>query len=131
MHDEWRVAAKGRIATFLLITFEIGTLGFREVGDVVACPLPFRLIPPNELLPLAPRRSVGRGGGAVVEDAPVHRPGITPSVRILPFGSAAIRFVLAVVNTRVDPAAGGSRAVGFEFIEVLDGRAVRRMRDEG
>src|SRR5207244_4546807 len=130
MHDERRVAAKRFVAAFLLIALRIGTLRLCEVGNVVAAPLPFRVVPPHEFLPLAPRRSVRRGGAAVVEDAPIERPGVSPSVTISAARLALERFVLAVVYAGVNPAAATRAAIRLEIAEVFDRRA-RGMRDEG
>jgi hypothetical protein len=65
----------------------VGRLAAREVGDVVADPLSFLFDPPHQRFALAPRFAVRIGGRAVVEDAPVERPGVAPAV-----GVAAVRF---------------------------------------
>src|SRR2546423_12364433 len=78
MHDERRVAGQGLVAVLLRVAGVVGALLFREVGDVVAHPLPFRLVPPDQLLPLAPRLPVRRGGAAVVEDAAGPRAPLGP-----------------------------------------------------
>src|SRR5437870_9232149 len=109
MHDERRVAGQGLVAVFLRVAGVVGALLFREVGDVVAHPLPFRLVPPDEFLPLAPRLPVGRGGATVVEDAPIARPGVAPAVAVAAARLAGVRFVLAVEDAGVDPAAGDRR----------------------
>src|SRR5438067_13607276 len=121
MHDERRVSGQGLVAVFLRIAGIVGALLFREVGDVIAYPLPFRLVPPDQLLPLAPRLPVGGGGAAVVEDAPVAWPGVAPAVAVAAARLARVRFVLAVEDAGVDPAAARCGAVGFQVGEVVDG----------
>src|SRR5205085_8648468 len=125
MHDEGRVAGQRFIAAARLIPFGVGTFAAREVGDVIACPLPFRFVPPDEFLSLAPRRSVRRGGGAVVENAAIERPRVAPSVRVFAVRLALERLVLAVVNARVNPASARRGAVVFQLAEMFD-RAVAR-----
>ena len=55
-----------------------GLLSDREVGHVVARPLPLLLVPPDVLLALGPRLAGGVGGRAVVEHAPVGGPRPAP-----------------------------------------------------
>src|SRR5436190_8186310 len=129
MHDEWRVAGQRLVAVFLRVAGVVGALLFREVGDVVAGPLPFRLVPPDQLLPLAPRLAIRGGGAAVIEDAPVARPGVAPAVAVAAPRLARVRFVLAVEDAGVDPAAAGGGAVIFQFTEVLDVVAVNLAED--
>src|SRR5439155_13304624 len=75
LHDE-RVVAAQRVGSFgVLVGDETrGAIG-HEVRDVTAGPLALLRVPPDVLLAFAPRGAVGRGGGAVVEDAPVGGPG--------------------------------------------------------
>src|SRR5688572_6573592 len=96
MHDEWFVSpvVAGRFAAL-------------EVGHVMAGPFAFRFIPPHQRLALAPRFAVGTRRRAVVEDAPVERPRVTPTVPITALRCALARFVLTVENAGVDPAAAG------------------------
>src|SRR5256714_14975646 len=109
MHDERRVAGQGLVAVLLRVAGVVGALLFREVGDVVACPLPFRLVPPDQLLPLAPRLPVRRGGAAVVEDAAVARPGGAPARALAAARLAGARLVVAGGDAGGDPAAAGGR----------------------
>ena len=119
MHDEGRIAGESFIATLLGISFRVGPLLFREIGNVMAAPLPFCFIPPDQFFPLAPRLAIRRGGTAVVQDAPIERPRESPAVTVAAAGLAFVRDVLAVVHAGVDPAAAGCRAVGFEVREVF------------
>src|SRR5256886_16981535 len=95
MHDERRVAGQGLAAVFLRVAGVVGALLFCEVGDVVAHPLPFRLVPPDQLLPLAPRLPVRRGGAAVVEDAAGARPPLAPPAAVAAARPSGEGFVLA------------------------------------
>src|ERR1700682_4525776 len=79
------------------------------------------LVPPDELLPLAPGRSVGGGRGAVVEDAPVSGQGEAPPVAVASLRLALEGLVLAVVDAGVDPAAAGRRTVVLQFPEMTNG----------
>src|SRR5690625_3116699 len=56
----------------------VGTLGDREVGDVVAGPSAGFLVPPHQLLALAPRSALRVRRGAVVQDAPIGGPCPSP-----------------------------------------------------
>src|SRR5262245_9661677 len=110
MHDERRVAGERIVADFLAAAARARALRLREVRDVVAGPLFVFLVPPDELLSLAPRLAVRRRGAAVVEDATIHRPGEAPAVPVAPVRLALERFVLAVEDAGVDPAAARGRA---------------------
>src|SRR5205085_5282828 len=94
MHDEWRVARQRVVAAFLFVAPIIGPLRFREIGNVVAAPLPFCLVPPNEFLPLAPRCAVGTRRAAVVENPSIERPGVAPSMSVSSARLSLVRFVL-------------------------------------
>src|SRR3954468_4035237 len=118
MHDEWRIAGERFVAAFVGIPFRIGPLRFRKVRDVVAGPIALPFIPPDQFLALAPRRSVGRGGGAVVENAAIERPRVSPAMPVLPLRRAAVRFVLAIEDAGVNPASARSAAVVFQLAEM-------------
>src|SRR5438309_2156749 len=120
MHDEWRVARERFVAPFVGIGLRVGPFLFRKVRHVVAGPIALRFIPPDQFLALTPRRSVRRGGGTVVENAAIHRPRVAPAVTVLPARVAAVRFVLAVEDAGVNPAAARGAAVVFQFAETLD-----------
>src|SRR5438094_450132 len=124
MHDEWRVAGQRIVAAFVGIGLRVGTFLLREVGDVITRPIAFGFIPPDKFLSLTPRRSVWRGGCAVVEDAAIHRPRVAPSVTVLAVRLAAVRFVLAVEDAAVNPAAARGGAVVFQFAEMFDGTRI-------
>src|SRR6266571_1190450 len=93
----------------------IGRLALVEVRDVVSRPLFLLLIPPNKFLALAPGLAIGPGGGAVVDDANVVRPGKAPAVSVKITGLAFVGLVLAClrINAGVDPAAASGGAVIF------------------
>src|SRR5204863_8725284 len=82
VHDERRVAGKGLVAAFVLAAARARALALGEVRHIVAGPLLLLLVPPDEFLALAPRLAVGGGGAAVVENAPVERPGESPAVAV-------------------------------------------------
>src|SRR6185436_2195522 len=107
MHDERRVAGERFVAVALRAGLVIGRLAAREVGDVVSGPFfPVR-VPPHQRLPLAPRRAVGTRGRAVIEDAPVERPGVAPAMSVSSLGRALVGLVLPVEDAGVNPAAAG------------------------
>src|SRR5437016_8169004 len=122
MHDERRVAGERFVAALRFAAARTRALRLGEIGHVVARPLLRLLVPPDQFLPLAPRLAVRRRGAAVVEDAPVERPGVSPAMSVGPLWLALVRLVLAVEDAAVDPAAAGGGAVGFEVGEALDGR---------
>src|SRR5262249_16253256 len=113
------------VAALLFIAGIVRPLRLREVGNVVAAPLPFRFIPPDEFLALTPRLAVRRRRTSVVEDAAIEQPPESPSVSIGTARLALLRFVLVrVVDAGVDPAAAARRAVTLQLTEVLARRAV-------
>src|SRR5699024_9171581 len=108
-------AALGRIAGI------VGALGHREVGDVVPGPRAGVLVPPHQLLALAPGPSLRIRRGAVVEDPAVGGPGPAPvggDLVLLLSGRAAPGLVDAVrVDPGVDPAPAVGRAVTLHLGE--------------
>src|SRR5260370_14590626 len=64
--------------TALLLRRRIGRLGCREIRHVEARPATGGSVPPDVLLSLRPGLAGRVGGGPVVEDAPVARPGPSP-----------------------------------------------------
>src|SRR5699024_6641933 len=93
----------------------VRTFGGREVGDVVPGPGACVLVPPDQLLALAPRPSLRIGGGPAVEDPPTGGPGPPPgggAPGLVPAERAAPGLVKAVrVDPGVDPAPAVGRAV--------------------
>src|SRR5512143_3339935 len=59
-----------------------------EVGSVVARPLLLGFIPPHQLLALAPRLSVGSGGGAVINNPAAVGPRESPAMTEFALGLA-------------------------------------------
>src|SRR5699024_6639694 len=88
---------------------------------VVAGPAAGLLVPPHELLALAPGPAPGVGRGAVVEDPPVGGPGPAPvrgDLALLRAGAAAPGLVDPVrVDAGVDPAAAAGGAVVLHLRE--------------
>src|SRR6185312_5746379 len=90
---------------------------FLEVRNILAGPLSLILIPPHELLALTPRLAVRTRRCAVVENAPVRRPGESPPVaeivvRLAHVGDVVSRFGM---NTGIDPATASGAAVVLQF----------------
>ena len=78
LHDERVFAGDHVLGLGALRRHVVRVLGRLEVGDVVARPLLFALVPPHVALALRPGPALRVGGGAVVEDAPVRRPCPSP-----------------------------------------------------
>ncbi len=120
LHDERVRTGQGLRPARVLGRLVVRRLVLLEVGDVVPGPLAPLRVPPHQRLPLAPRPALGVGGGAVVQDPPVGRPGPRPLGRhpvLLPARLAAGGLVDAVgVHPAVDPAAAGRGAVGLELL---------------
>src|SRR3569623_1715822 len=74
MENEWSVARKSAHTGRARLRLIVGRFFLIEVGLVVAGPFLLLLVPPNQLLSFAPRRSVGTCGGAVIKDANVGWP---------------------------------------------------------
>ena len=88
-------------------------LRLRKVGRVEPRPTALLLVPPDQLLALAPGPALRIGAGPVVEDAPVVRPGEAPPVPVRTVRVAPERPIhpIGSVAARVDPAAARRRAV--------------------
>src|SRR5699024_8147218 len=121
LHGERVGAREGRGPALGGVPRIIGALGHREVGDVLAGPAAGLLVPPHELLALAPGPAPGVGRGAVVEDPPVGGPGPAPvrgGLALLRAGAAAPGLVDPVrVDAGVDPAAAAGGAVVLHLRE--------------
>src|SRR6185437_10515864 len=111
------------VATYGLHSFRAGFRSvirgdvFLEVRNILAGPLSLILIPPHELLALTPRLAVRTRRCAVVENAPVRRPGKSPPVaeivvRLAHVGDIVSRFRM---DTGVDPTAAGGAAVVLQL----------------
>ena len=92
----------------------------RDVRNVVAGPL--LAVPRDDLAARIPRLAVQVGRGAVVEDAPVGRPGERPlriEAGIVGIAGVPPRHVVAVLveAAGIDPAAAGRRAVVAQLRE--------------
>src|SRR5216684_2545818 len=80
IHDEWRGSRVGVQPPRLLAPVNpvVRRLLAREVGNVVSGPFLALRVPPEILLPLRPGAPIRIGGGPVVQDAAVGRPGEAP-----------------------------------------------------
>src|SRR4029077_8250664 len=78
VQDERLIPSKSFVTLCVFRRLVIRRFRPREVGYIESCPLFVLLIPPNELLALAPRPSIRAGRGAVIEDAAVGRPRQAP-----------------------------------------------------
>src|SRR5690348_13543107 len=118
LHDERVGAGDGVHADALLLNGGAGRLVKLEVGHVVAGPGALAIvgagIPPDQLLALGPRVAVRIGGGAVVEDAPVRRPGEAPAR------------VIGVLAGGVAVAAGGQIHPFLRDVAAIDPAAASR-----
>src|ERR1700730_1054960 len=97
---------------------------FRTIVDT----RPFLLlpVPPDQLLPLTPRRSIWTRRSAVIQDAAVRRPCKPPAVAVPPVGRAATGLVLSRLwkHPGVNPASTRCGAVCLQFSEPADQLAV-------
>src|SRR5437660_9867485 len=82
MHDERLIASQGIIAPGIFVGLVIWRLLFGEIRNVVAGPFFLFLVPPDQLLALAPRLAIRTRRCPVVENSPVTRPGIAPAVPV-------------------------------------------------
>ena len=113
--------------------FRLGKIRHVETG-----PFAFFLVPPDELLALAPRFAIRLGAGAIVDDAAVTRPRETPAVTVGTVRLAAVALVdlVRAVAAGVNPAARRGAAVVLqsevivELTPVVRGRS-GRMKEEG
>src|SRR6184192_1563836 len=81
MQHEWSGAAEClHPVTVLQIFLSIRRSGLLEIRSVEPSPLSFLLIPPDQLLALAPRLSIRTRRSPVVNDAAVIRPCEPPTV---------------------------------------------------
>src|SRR3982751_136259 len=84
MHDEGLVTCDGIVAFGGAARLVVGGFVFGEVGSVVAGPLVLLLVPPDKFLALAPRLAVGTRRRAVIKDAAIGRPRVSPAVTVRP-----------------------------------------------
>ena len=129
LHDE-RVGTADRVLRPRVVRRHVvRPLGRLEVRHVLTGPAAGLLVPPDVLLPLAPRLALGVGRGTVVEDPAVQRPRPAPLgghrvlllARLAPGGLVD----LVGVDAAVDPAAAGRRAVVLHLHVARQRRAVR------
>src|SRR5205823_7971951 len=78
LHDERVVAGDGVLGLGAVGRHVARLLVLLEVGYVEARPLALAAVPPDVALALGPRVAVRIGGGAVVDDPAVRRPGPRP-----------------------------------------------------
>ena len=95
VHDERLIAGNRRVAARRRRRLIRRRLGPGEVGRIESRPRLLSVVPPHQLLAVAPRPAVGSGRGPVVENAPIVGPRESPPVTVgiarLPFGGAIAR----------------------------------------
>ena len=127
-HDVGRAAVEGVHSLRVLapVGIVVRVLRRLEVDGIVADPFALALVPPDQPLPLGPRLAVRVGRRAVVQVAPVARPGEAPAevrprpVRAVGHPVARLVVILLRVGAAVDPAAAGGRSVVLELLVALD-----------
>ena len=123
VHDE-RVDPADPLEGAFLLSRRVWRHRRREVGHVVADPLLFLRVPPDQLLLLAPWLAGGIGRRTVVEDPPVRRPHEPPAVGqvVARLGLLAPqRQVLSLfrIDTGVDPVAARGEPIVPQVAEGL------------
>src|SRR5579883_1758617 len=106
----------------------IGCFFLFKIRHVQPGPFPLVFIPPNQLLELAPRATVGPRAGPVVNNAPIAGPGEPPAVPItaLRFSPSSLAHAVPAKHTRINPAAGSGRTICFELLIPPELRSVVR-----
>src|SRR5713226_3250674 len=106
----------------LLLRRSIGRLFCGEVRHVHSCPGTRAGVPPDVLLSLRPGLAGRVGGGPVVEDAPVTRPGESPlGIDIVVWSAISATCQVAPGRWKhpgVDPDAAGGRAVILQMLVI-------------
>src|ERR1043166_3356940 len=115
-------------SALIALRSETRFLVWHKIGIIAAGPFTLRSVPPDELLALAPRLSIGCSAGAVVNDAPIARPGEAPAMPQITARVARVRLVdfIRPEYAGVNPAAARGGAVGFQFRVAIDLRSVVR-----
>src|SRR5207253_10091762 len=90
---------------------------------------PFFGVPPDQFFPFAPWMAVRPRAGAIVNDSAIARPTVAPAVTEIISRLSRVRLVhpIATKHTGVDPGAGCSGSVSFQFGEAIDLWAVMRI----
>src|SRR5215211_4080793 len=106
--------------------FVVGRFSLHKSGNIDAGP--FFRVPPHQLFPFAPGMPVRPCTGAIVNNAAIARPREAPAVTKIIFRLAGVGLVhpIAAKNTGVNPAATGSRTVGFQFSKTIYLRTMMR-----
>src|SRR5690348_9806718 len=115
MKDEGAIASKGRISFSTFRRPVVGWLTRGKIGNIQTCPLPLRVIPPNQFLTLAPRPAIGARRRPVIQDAAIGRPGKRPAVPVEVAWFPLIRPILtgSGKDAGIDPATASGGAVSF------------------
>src|SRR3546814_9758493 len=93
-----------------------------KIDTVVALPARLRLVPPRQALALRPGLAVRIGRRAVVEHAPVSRPGKgtaqvrAGAIRPVRLPRAGLIVALCGIGAAINPAAAGGGAVILEVV---------------
>src|SRR6185312_6579492 len=117
MHDERFIARNGIVAFCAFRWLVIWRFGLGKVGIIQASPLFLVFVPPHKLLVFAPGLSIRTGGGTVVENAPIARPGIAPSMPVTAFRFSLQRlvFIARWHHAGINPASARGRTIIFQF----------------
>src|SRR5690349_3726131 len=117
MHDERLIPRQSVVSARICRWLVIRSFCHRKIWHVQSRPFFFLLVPPNQFLSFAPRRTVGAGRRAVIENPAIARPcpapAVTKCVGGLPFPRAV--FIRIREDARVNPAAASRRSVGLQF----------------
>src|SRR5438132_12767103 len=128
MQHEWPRAAEClHPVTVFQIFFGIRRSSLLEIGSIQPSPLSFLLIPPDQLLALAPRLSIRTRRSPVINDTAVIGPCEPPTVSQITLRLTFVGPVLIGIrkHTRINPAAASRAAIFFERLETGQQLAIR------
>src|SRR5579885_1082224 len=98
----------------------IGCFIERKIWYIVSGPLLLLLIPPDVLFPFRPGTPLRISRSAIIQDAPVGRPGEAPLQIRIAIGYTRCCSVIARfwIDSAIDPGAAGRAAIAFQRNEV-------------